>query len=405
MKRQMFAGIMLSFSIISGIALGQSMDFVGSVALPNGANAIVVSGNYAYIANNEFGLQIVNVYDPANPVVAGNIDTPGWASDVFVSGNYAYVADYSSMQIINISNPANPALVGSFDCTRECFGVCVINNYAYLANGDLGMRKLDVSDPAIPIELGSITVAGEIHDLVVQGNYAFVVSNIVEPYMPFLWAIDISDMQIIGMANSMSGLWALDIKIAGQYVFMAVNGAGLQIYDVSNPASPQRLENNNPYGVNNVFIDGYHAFTADGYTGIHMINIFDLHQIKPLCGYDTPGSALGICYADSFIYVADNSSLQIFHLSGACHYVVGDINESGRFNGLDVVYAVGWLAGTLLDGYSCECPPPNAWHVAGDANGSCSFNGLDVTYAVNYFKGGPAPMPCQNCPPAEISDR
>ncbi len=401
MKRIILTGIAILLFAFYGIASGQSFEFVGSIATPAGANAVLVSGSYAYIANSDSGLQIIDISNPANPTITGIYDTPGIAMDVFISGQYAYVADYSSLQIINISNPASPMLTGSFDCTRECFGVCVINSYAYLANGDLGMRKLDVSDPAIPIELGSITVAGEIHDLVVQGNYAFFISNIVEPYMPFLWAIDISDMQIIGRANSMTGLWALDIKIAGQYVFMAVNGAGLQIYDVSDPTSPQRLENNIPYGVNNVFIDGYHAFTADGYTGIHMINILDLHQIKPLCGYDTPGTANGICYADSFIYVADNSSLQIFHLSGACHYVVGDINGDGEFNGLDIVFGVRYVRGFRNVLYYCECPPPNAWYVAGDVNGTCNFNGLDINFMVNYFKGGHDLIVCSDCPPGE----
>ncbi len=82
-----------------------------------------------------------------------------------------------------------------------------------------------------------------------------------------------------------------------------------------------------------------------------------------------------------------------------CQYVVGDVNNNGAFNGLDVVYSVCYFKGGPPPPYICDCPPP--WFVAGDVNGSCSFNGLDVTYMVCYFKGmQPAVHPCPDCPPA-----
>jgi hypothetical protein len=83
-----------------------------------------------------------------------------------------------------------------------------------------------------------------------------------------------------------------------------------------------------------------------------------------------------------------------------CVYVVGDVNDSGEFNGLDVTYSVSYLKGGAAPPYVCECVPGDSWYVAGDVNNSCSFNGLDVTYGVSYFKGGPDPVPCGDCPPA-----
>jgi agmatine/peptidylarginine deiminase len=82
-----------------------------------------------------------------------------------------------------------------------------------------------------------------------------------------------------------------------------------------------------------------------------------------------------------------------------CDYAVGDINNSGGLNGLDVTYAVAYLKGAPPPPYECECTWGDIWYVAGDVNASCSFNGLDVTYLVNYFKGGDAPIPCPDCPP------
>jgi hypothetical protein len=85
----------------------------------------------------------------------------------------------------------------------------------------------------------------------------------------------------------------------------------------------------------------------------------------------------------------------------ACDYVVGDINGSGAFNGVDVVFAIAWLSGGTEPPYSCECPPGSgdSWFVAGDVNASCHFNGVDVTYMVNFMKGGLMLQPCPACPP------
>jgi hypothetical protein len=68
-------------------------------------------------------------------------------------------------------------------------------------------------------------------------------------------------------------------------------------------------------------------------------------------------------------------------------YIIGDANDNGVFNGLDVVFLVTYFKGN---------GPPPALRLSGDVNGSCHVNGLDVTYMVAYFKGGPEPIPV-NC--------
>jgi len=101
----------------------------------------------------------------------------------------------------------------------------------------------------------------------------------------------------------------------------------------------------------------------------------------------------------------DNSILQASKISigenlGDCIYVVGDLNNSGAFNGLDIIYGVNFLKGGPEPPFQCECPIGNAWFVAGDVNGSCSFNGLDITYGVSFLKGNISELLfCPDCPP------
>ncbi|UCE65243.1 MAG: choice-of-anchor J domain-containing protein [Candidatus Zixiibacteriota bacterium] len=89
-----------------------------------------------------------------------------------------------------------------------------------------------------------------------------------------------------------------------------------------------------------------------------------------------------------------------FEGPGGCDYVVGDVNGSDNYNGLDITYGVAYFKGAA--GPLCpDCPVGdcNSWNYCGDVNGSCNYNGLDITYGVAYFKGGPGPIHCPDCPP------
>jgi hypothetical protein len=95
-----------------------------------------------------------------------------------------------------------------------------------------------------------------------------------------------------------------------------------------------------------------------------------------------------------------------FVAATGCDYVVGDVNGSYNYNGLDITYAVGYFKYGAPEPQcpfgSCPIPPCDAFFYCGDVNASCNYNGLDITYGVNYFKyGSSAPQPCAYCPPVE----
>ena len=98
----------------------------------------------------------------------------------------------------------------------------------------------------------------------------------------------------------------------------------------------------------------------------------------------------------------DSLAIKWYIGGGGCDYVVGDVNGSDSYNGLDITYGVAFFKG----GPPPPCPDCpvgdcNSWNYCGDVNASCSYNGLDITYGVAYFKGGPNPMFCADCPPVE----
>jgi len=89
------------------------VDEVGQ--LGGACRAAVVSGNRAYMGAG-YHLVVLDVTTPSNPVVLGkSAALPGSVSGLAVSGNYAYVADSNfGLQIIDVSSASNPHKVGSY---------------------------------------------------------------------------------------------------------------------------------------------------------------------------------------------------------------------------------------------------------------------------------------------------
>ena len=92
---------------------GNKRTIIGSVDTPGYARSVTVVGTTAYVADNNSGLQVIDVSTPASPQIIGSVATPGHAYDVTVVGTTAYVADNNSgLQVIDVSNPASTAVRG-----------------------------------------------------------------------------------------------------------------------------------------------------------------------------------------------------------------------------------------------------------------------------------------------------
>jgi hypothetical protein len=289
--------------------------FKGSYNTPGTAYGVVLSGNYAYVADGSSGLQIIEISDPASPTFKGAYNTPGTAYGVALSGNYAYVADgitTENLQIIDISDPSNPTFKGSYD-TRYAYGVAVSGNYAYVADGPEGLKIIDISDPANPTFSGAYDAGGvnQAYGVALSGNYAYVAYG-------SLVIIDISNPSNPTFRESYdTPHYARGVTVFGNYAYVADGSSGLQIIDISNPSNPTFEGSydtpDNAYGV--ALFENY-AYVADHSSGLQIIDISKLTNPTFKSSYNTPDSARGVTVSGNYAYVADYSSgLQIIALN------------------------------------------------------------------------------------------
>ncbi len=275
----------------------------GGYDTPGTARGVAVSGDYAFVADQTSGLQVIDISDPTNPSLTGSYDTPGSACGVAISGDYAYVADHGSgLHVIDISDPANPSLAGSYNTSGNADGVSVSGDYAYVSDGSFGLQVIDISDPTNPSLAGSYTTPGTAIGVTVSGNYAYVADHVSG-----LTVIDVSDPpnpSFAGSYNTPGNSWA--VAISGDYAYVADEGSGLQVIDISDPTSPSLAGTyDTPGTAYGVSVTGDYAYVSDFGSGLHAIDISDPANPALLESYVTPGTAMSSAIAGEYAYVAD----------------------------------------------------------------------------------------------------
>ncbi|MBM3879684.1 MAG: hypothetical protein FJ387_08185 [Verrucomicrobia bacterium] len=297
---------------------------------------LVISGNYAYLADSEAGLHVIDISNPEKPERVAGYDLPAWwaqAGDVTVAvaDHYTYLADLSNevIEVIDVSNPAKPVRVGGYRSRGGGHGMAVAGNHAYVAEtrwtgSDYrggGLQVINMSNPANPVHVGSYYTSEALWDVAAGGNYAYVANGNAG-----LQVIDVSDPAKLMRVGGASGpAWRL--AVAGDYAYVASSrqeGTNsvpvMQVFDVSDPANPVRVGGVDTSGpARDVAVQGQYAYVAQGWWDsqakvsrgrLEVIDVSNPATPVRVGGFGTSGSPLGVegvTVAGHLIYVADGT--------------------------------------------------------------------------------------------------
>ena len=274
---------------------------------------VAVKGDTAYFGNGGY-LEIVDFSEPSNPLELSKIVLPSVVQDVTISGDYAYVADNDAgLRIIDISNPLNHNEVGFFITENYAEGIAVCDNYAYVAAGDSGLYVLRIEDFQNIILEYRYTTNTWTGSVCQEGDYIYMWFDGVG-----LKIFDISnppDLHIIGELSSSYLAWGLHKN--GNYLYVAANYDGLRIIDISDPSNPQETGYYDTFGyASRVFTSENYAYIADGYDGLRIMDISDPSDPNEVGFYLTEGNAYGVAVSGKYAYVSDHwNGLRIIDIS------------------------------------------------------------------------------------------
>jgi len=382
------------------------------------AQDVAVAGATAYVAGFYNGLQIIDVNDPANPQIIGSADTPGYGSGVAVSGTTAYIADGESgyLQIIDISDPAKPRIIGSVGTPGAAVGVAVSGTTAYVAALGSGLQIIDVSNPTRfqMINTGLIATPGVAQDVAVYGTTAYVaaMADMGVSGSGGLHIIDISNPAKPNILGSFvtPGDRAFNVAVSGTTAFVAdANSENLQIIDVSNPAKPQITHSVTMLGFPQdvaVSVSGTTAYVAcgkyeyegkDGWKGLQIIDISNPATPRIIASVPTPGYAQSVAVSGTTVYVGCGEynqweGLQIIDVSDPANpKIIGSVATPGP------LYSVA-VSGTIV--YALDAATLRVTDVKDPANpqiiASVDIPGFGAVDVAVSLSGAIAYVTCRN---------
>jgi hypothetical protein len=298
------------------------IQFVGKYNTPDQAVGVIVEGNFAYVADHDSGMQIINIANPAQPAFGGHYQCPG-ALQIDLKGSTAYIADESlySLEIVDISNPGTPGFVGRFD-GFEVLGIRLFGNYAIMGCGSDGLLVVDVTNSSNPVPVGDCQEVSLLR-LELYGNYVLVPGENSYKGLYLVSLSDLANPDVIGSVPTQG--WPYEVAAQNSYAYMTslnmfnpLDTGYLYIIDISNTASPQKIDSLF-LGTATVadFIRGDYLYVtfanADETSGFHIYDISTPATPELIATHLINVMPWDIWVENEYIYIAaDTAGLMIF---------------------------------------------------------------------------------------------
>ena len=287
-----------------------------------------VDGDYLYLASG--GLSIMDISDPANPVLVGAY--PGdWAGEfgVDVKDGKAYTVSWYGLKVFDVSDPTDPVLIGS-DSTGGYFPgypyekkVLVAEDYAFAYTA-----QWDVSDPENPSYVH--------YSNHIWGAPAYVSDGLE-------WWIYNTMLGVRDIFSAVNLLWkqpyplrpedvskAYDMHVVPPYVYLVDERYGLTIYDMNYNQEGVYLQldewGSPTYWNSHLCVSDGRAYIGSvrrfgGSTETYCVQIVDVSDPSStrLVGQvgipgvtSDPGTLQDICVKDGYIYMIFNGRVLVF---------------------------------------------------------------------------------------------
>lgn len=256
---------------------------LASISLPGSVNDIIVHKNVAFLACGPYGVALVDISSPKQPVHLATIDTQGAALRLAIDRNTLVIADGAmGLVVADVKNPVDPVVIALWPSTgyvrdvaikkrhilvaEDRAGVSMLKlslkgeistqwkfstggqarslnwgrkNKLYVANGSHGIIVLDISGRKKPEELGRLILKDMSRDIATnkKGSRAYVANGDAG-----IFVIDISNpgaMKVTG--NYSPDTPANRVYPMEKVLYVGSDSGGLLLLDIENPDTPAKL--------------------------------------------------------------------------------------------------------------------------------------------------------------------
>lgn len=288
-------------------------------------NFVKVQDGKAYLSDAIEGFVILDLSHPEKPVVLSRLKLPSENHpdyqpvdpppyDVALAGDIAYVANgYKGIAVINIKNPRKPALVKNFRTKNFCHNITVKNRFAFVTVQPGTILMLDIKNPENPVEVKEVPGFGGYSPFAFSGKRAVFQKE--RTSFSIVDAADMTSPKILGTYQSPGS--GQGITISSKTLYLSDGSEGLKIFSLENPEKP-RLSGtlNTTAFAHRTAVFFPYAFIADGLGGVVAANVAHPEKAKYITSYNFQQHPWDIAVRKNISYLATGSvGLTVYDIS------------------------------------------------------------------------------------------
>jgi len=246
---------------------------VGDLDTPGSAVDIKLNAPYVYMANDDVGVSICDITNPAAPTHVSTTATLARTRTIDNNGSTIFaIPSGSGLQIFDASIPQSVVPASHLKVINSAYGMVARGDYMIIANsgGANSLKTIDISDPPNAHVVAELFVAYQPFFITSYGDIAATYGN------KYIALYDISDpLNILPLTNWDEGefIGALCINGNAVYVVKRIVGYPMRMYDITNPSAPHYE------GTFNLVDSTWHITFKDNYMFISInpgLRIFDM---------------------------------------------------------------------------------------------------------------------------------
>jgi hypothetical protein len=227
----------------------------GTFQTQNGPQGAAMAGNWAYIGVWSRDLLVADVGNPGTPVVRGRVFRPGELNGAWRCGDLVVTADrWYGMSVVDVSDIENPVERGNLPLSGWPRRIVLVESLAYCAEYN-GLAVVSVADPDNPEVLGLVSTTYYSYEVAVKDTLALIAEREWNPQHGNLVVVNVADPrhpQAIGWYATMGGGVEAVAWDGGHYAYVVSQGWSLNEFAIVNVFDPT-----NPYRVSGCNTEGY----------------------------------------------------------------------------------------------------------------------------------------------------
>ncbi len=136
---------------------------VGEISLPENPRWFSVHGDLVFLPDNWQHFFVLDISDPAQPVILSDLPVDGYAEIAAVYWPYVLLfcrSGPNKIHVVDVSDPSQPLIVHTMDFPWSAVRIHILGQFALVTTRSNGITVLDLNDPIQPEIIGGISGFG-----------------------------------------------------------------------------------------------------------------------------------------------------------------------------------------------------------------------------------------------------